>query len=963
MINDLGPALLRSLLDFAKARLEQLVRDMIEDAMNDAQALLQPLLDDVPTQAQIDKYLAKKNDVIAHLTTAQTHVEAVADGIAAGPTTIDVMKPIVDEAAAALAEIDAAVTVIATEIPEVGDARDAVQKVVRKAIGDVGDQLSGLAEELKLVAEGVSLPEGFTITDTGIQYDAANAAARDLVSGDGLTLTLSKSTVVGTFNFKTDKELKVAMATGASASFVSDGLIAMLLPGTAKVEAEVEIGVSSESGLTFKGGARQRIPLPATLEIPGIDLRDLGLELPQPEDLIPTFDLTGTLAGKLGALGTTIDDLGLEIQVSPERLLADGAAAVGSIIEIAGHPPAGIGLVVDAGIVKGGGYLFHRDTTYGGALDLRIGPVSVKAIGFVDTAPFSMVIVLSAEFTPSIQLGFGFTLNGVGGLLAIERTVSTDALIAGLENHTADLILFPKDPIGSAPTILDLLQAVFPARDGGFVVGPMFMLGWGAPISFVTAKVGILLSLPDPTLVIIGDMRVALPSPDAALIDLRAALYGEITPEHILIRVSLSRSKISGFTVSGDIGILVVFGGEPDFAISAGGFHPSYRPPAELAGLKRIDVDLSPPAILTMRAQAYVALTSNSVQLGAQVQIKADAGVVGAEGHLGFDALVQWAPRFLFIIDLEAGIALYAFGESFAGVDLHLHLEGPGPWVAQGSASISLLFFDVDLDVGPLTWGEPAAEAPEPVSPVRLVAEALRVKEAWTARLPEGADQLVTLKSAEGDGVVVHPLGAFEVRQTKVPLETTIQRVGRNPVTSQRVVLGPPTDTNGNAFGTFSHVTDRFAPGQYLDLPSDQLMARPPFELLPAGIRIGGAAPVRGTPVHSVSKWETVFPHQTFTRQGPNLFVFDPAFAATILAASAVSVAARKRGNSYMVADATPIPVPGEAFEVRTRDGLADVAGFAALSTAAAAHEALAAAVATDPSLAGSLQVVTKGLA
>ena len=295
------------------------------------------------------------------------------------------------------------------------------------------------------------------------------------------------------------------------------------------------------------------------------------------------------------------------------------------------------------------------------------------------------------------------------------------------------------------------------------MVGPMFELGWGAPISFVTVKVGILLSLPDPMLVIIGDMRLALPSPDAALIDLRAALYGEITPEHLLIRVSLSRSKISGFTVSGDIGILVVIAGEPDFAISAGGFHPSYRPPAELAGLKRIDIDLSPPAILTMRAQAYVALTSNSVQLGAHVQIKADAGVVGAEGHLGFDALVEWAPRFLFIIDLEAGIALYAFGESFAGVDLHLHLEGPGPWVAQGSASVSLLFFDVDLDVGPLTWGEPAAEEPLPVSPVALVADAIRKREAWTARLPDGAEQLVTMRPADGDGIVVHPLGMFEV--------------------------------------------------------------------------------------------------------------------------------------------------------------------------------------------------------
>jgi hypothetical protein len=964
-MSDLGATLLRTILDFARARLEQLVHDVIDEAITDGKALLQPLLGHVPSQAQIDAYDTKKDQVVGHLTAARTHIEAVSNGVDAGPTTLAAGKPILDEAAAALSEIDEAVTIVATVVPEVGDARDALLKLLRKAIGDAGDQLSGLAKELGIAGSGDSLPDGFTLTDAGISYQAANADPRDLLSQDGITVTLSKTTVVGEFRFKTDRSLNVTLKTGAKAGFVSDGLVRQIVPGSADVDADIEIGVDSVAGLTLKGGSHQRVPLPGTLTIPGIDLRDLGLELPKPEAVIPAFGLTGTLAGRLGALGTTIDDLGIDIQVSPERLLSNGAGAVGDIVSFAAHPPAGLGLVVDAGIVKGGGYLFHRDTTYGGALDLRIGPVEVKAIGFVDTDPFSMVIVLSAEFTPSIQLGFGFTLNGVGGLLAVERTLSSDALVAGLENHTADLILFPKDPVGSAPTILDLLQAVFPARAGGFVVGPMFELGWGAPISFVTAKVGVLLSLPDPMLVIIGDVRVALPAPDAALIDLRAALYGEITPEHLLIRVSLSKSKISGFSVSGDIGILIVYGGEPDFAISAGGFHPSYRPPAELAGLERIEIDLSPPALLTMRAQAYVALTSNSVQLGAHVQIKADAGVVGAEGHLGFDALVQWAPRFLFIIDLEAGISLYAFGESFAGVDLHLHLEGPGPWVAHGTASVSLLFFDVDLDVGPITWGEPAAEAPAPVSPLELVAEALRTREAWTARLPEGADQLVTLAATQGDGIVVHPLGAFEVRQSKVPLETNIQRVGRNPVTAQRVVLGPPTNGNGDAFGSFSHVTDRFAPGQYLDLPSDQLMARPPFEELPAGIRMGGAAPAHGTEKPSILKWETVFPHQTFERRPRNLglLTFVAASNASILATGLVANAARKRANAYAIADADPLPSPGDVFEVRTRSGLAVVADLGSLATAASAHDAIAAAVVADPGLAGSLQVVTKGLA
>jgi hypothetical protein len=51
-------------------------------------------------------------------------------------------------------------------------------------------------------------------------------------------------------------------------------------------------------------------------------------------------------------------------------------------------------------------------------VELSIYDISVKAFGLIETkvpgVDFSFVIVISAEFTP-IQLGFGFTLNGVGG--------------------------------------------------------------------------------------------------------------------------------------------------------------------------------------------------------------------------------------------------------------------------------------------------------------------------------------------------------------------------------------------------------------------------------------------------------------------------------------------------------------------------------------------------------------------
>ena len=953
-VNDLESALLNAITAFARARLEAL----LDQIAHDGEALLGSLLGRLPTPAELTAYETKAAEVDQHLGLARQHLTALGALLAPPPSTLGGAQAAVGELGAALTEVDAAIDVIASVVPQVGDVRDAVLQAARKAIAAGGDALSGLAAELGLAQAGASLADGLASSPTGFTYRLANAAARDLLDGPGARLTLSDTTLDGHFDYRgVPVALGAGLKTGARAGLTADALVGAILPAAADLQVDLALGIDTATGLTFGAGLKHRVSLPGSIAVPGVDLHDLGLGLPDIPSA-PALELTGTLAGKLGPLGAVIEGAGLRALIDTDHLL-DHA---GPVFSIGARLPTGAGLDVDAGVVRGGGFLQHAGTVYSGALDLRIGPVEVKAFGLLDTAPFSFVVVMSVEFFPAIQLSFGFTLNAVGGLLAINRTLSTDALVAGLRNHTAELLLFPKDPAGSAPAILTALAAVFPAEPGGFVVGPMFELGWGAPVSFVTAKVGIVISLPDPKLVLLGALRVALPAPEVPLIDLRASVFGELTPKHLLILVSLDDSRIAGFAVSGDLGVLIVVADSPDFAISAGGFHPHYQPPAELAGMRRVRVDISPPVILTLRAEAYVALTSNSVQLGARVELKADAGVVGAEGHIGFDAMVQWAPKFLFLIDLDAGIALYAFGESFAGVDLHLHLEGPGPWIAKGTASVSLLFFDVDLDVGPLTWGSGDNPAPAAISPMTLVFDALKPAEAWTAQLPPGTDMLVRLLDVATDDLLVHPLGAFEARQTAVPLETTIDRVGRNPVTVKRVNLGAPR-VGGLDAKAFSHATDRFAPGQFLDLTADEKLSRPAFEERPAGLRLAGVdVATRGAPVESIYEWETTFPHRTFSRFR-DVVEFSATMHAAFLASGAVSMAAQKRTNPYAVApDRVRLADPGEV-EIRRRSDLGAVATAAAPMATVEAYRVIGDLVAAQPELAGDLQVVGAGVA
>ena len=86
-------------------------------------------------------------------------------------------------------------------------------------------------------------------------------------------------------------------------------------------------------------------------------------------------------------------------------------------------------------------------------------------------------------------------------------------------------------------------------------------------------------------------------------------------------------------------------------------------------------------------------------------------------------------------------------------------------------------------------------------------------------------------------------------------------------------------------------MTDRFAPGQYLDLPEDQQLRRPSFESFPSGMRIDprGLAEATGPASEAELRYETSFPHR------PANIVFQ---AITLSAASRLLLDATAAGSS-----------------------------------------------------------------
>ena len=59
--------------------------------------------------------------------------------------------------------------------------------------------------------------------------------------------------------------------------------------------------------------------------------------------------------------------------------------------------------------------------------------IAIKALGLLTTQAsptaaegYSLIVILTAEGFAPIPVGLGFTLTGIGGLVALHRTVRTD---------------------------------------------------------------------------------------------------------------------------------------------------------------------------------------------------------------------------------------------------------------------------------------------------------------------------------------------------------------------------------------------------------------------------------------------------------------------------------------------------------------------------------------------------------
>jgi hypothetical protein len=633
----------------------------------------------------------------------------------------------------------------------------------------------------------------------------------------------------------------------------ADGFLSDVTSGT-PIEAGFDLAFTwqPDSGLHITGGAQLEIDLPLHLSLGPVTLPTVYIVGGFANGDI-TLELSAALGVTLGPIAASVDRVGMLGTLS---FPSSGGNLGFANLALGFKPPNGLGLSIDAGVISGGGYISFDPSQgqYAGVIQLTLlDIIGITVITVLDTkmpdgsSGFSLLFVITFTLPP-IQLGFGFTLIGVGGIGGVNRTMDTNALQAGFMAHTLDSIMFPPNPIANAPQIISDMRSFFPPADGRYLFGPLLEFGWGTP-TLISMSVGAILSVPDPiVLALIGLIDAGLPTEDVALVELHIEVLGIIDfgAKYLSIEGTLYDSRVLIFSMGGSLALEVAWGDDPNFVFSLGGFNPNFNTAGlNIGPMARCSVSIGDGDNPRISANNYYAITSNSFQFGANVQAYASAAGFTIQGYLGFDVLIIISP-FSFEFDFQAGFSVSFEGISLIGLNVDGLFSGPTPWHFHGDASISILFFSVSASLD-LTWGD-STQATIPAKPVLPdLFAALKDPRNWNTTLPAGASvgvSLVTLKPTDTT-LRVHPMGTLTVREKVVPLDLPITKYGNATPSDGDEFSIQSVQINAQA-ETIQSVQDYFAIGQFETLSDSDKLSKPSFEDYDSGVTIGSATVVSG---------------------------------------------------------------------------------------------------------------------
>ena len=343
--------------------------------------------------------------------------------------------------------------------------------------------------------------------------------------------------------------------------------------------------------------------------------------------------------------------------------------------------------------ISGGLYIAEPGRLYNGEVEVRYEKFSFLALGsygITEDKKTSVFIYLMLDYAfggpPCFYitgLVAGFGLNRKLNLPTLKHVEEFPFVAAAMGNSKT---LKPKsDP---ASVLSELSDYVEPQDGVDFITAGIKFTSFGMVESILVASVEFgarteisLLGLSELTLppkardpIVYGCLALrAVFAPDDGILQIEGALTNDA---YLFTKDCHLRGGFAFYSW---------FKGEHsgDFVISIGGYHHNYHRPAHYPAVERINISWDIAKGLTLKGEAYCALTPNCIMAGGKLDLDYVNGKLKAWCHAVADFLIEWKP---FHYDIEIGVSVgasyridFCFIHKTFKVELgaHLHLWGP----------------------------------------------------------------------------------------------------------------------------------------------------------------------------------------------------------------------------------------------------------------------------------------------
>ena len=227
----------------------------------------------------------------------------------------------------------------------------------------------------------------------------------------------------------------------------------------------------------------------------------------------------------------------------------------------------------------------------------------------------------------------------------------------------------------------------------------MLRLGWGRP-AIITAELALVFEWgASSRKALMGQLRAAFPpdvdpkQPGKKFLEINIDALGIWDSQNgdFSLDATLFDSHIAFIQLSGDAALRMKRG--ELFLFSLGGYHPEFAAPPSFPALQRLTIKLSDKPNFRLILSGYLAITSNTRQVGATIDFFAKAGSVSFEAKISFDAL--WEAHVRFVIDFDVEMKIKYKSMTLFGVSVSGRFTGPDPKRVQGEWSVDLWLFSI----------------------------------------------------------------------------------------------------------------------------------------------------------------------------------------------------------------------------------------------------------------------------